>query len=142
MSDPHAFNGAIVEEFRANDGQLSGNYEGEPVVLVHSVGRKTGVLRVKPMLYRPHPEDRNVIYVFASGAGRPKSPSWYHNITSAGRITIEVGPETYEADVRELKGEERDAVFAAHVEAYPRFADFQAKCAGVRLIPVIELTRA
>lgn len=142
MADPHAFNEAIVEEFRAKGGQLSGNYEGEPVVLVHSVGRKTGVLRVKPMLYRPHSEDPKVIYVFASGAGPPKNPAWYHNITSAGRITVEVGPETYEAEVRELKGDERDAVWAAHVADYPRFADFQAKCEGVRLIPVVELTRA
>ncbi|MFG1777260.1 nitroreductase family deazaflavin-dependent oxidoreductase [Micromonospora sp. NPDC049048] len=138
MSD---WNTKVIEEFRANSGRVGGPFAGAPMVLVHHRGRKSGREMVSPMMYLPNETDGNVIYVFASKGGAPENPGWYYNLTSAGEGTIERGTETYTVAVRELTGEERDRIFDEQASRYPGFADYARKTAGIRTIPVLELTR-
>lgn len=76
MPEVSDWNTRIIEEFRANEGRVGGNFEGAPVVLVHHRGRKSGREYVNPMMYLPHETDDNVIYVFATKAGQPSNPDW------------------------------------------------------------------
>ena len=135
------WNAAIIEEFRANEGRVGGNFAGAPMVLVHSRGRRSGQERVNPMMYLPDEQDPGTIYVFASKGGAPTHPDWYYNLTAAGGAEVEVGTETYPVTVRELTGEERDRVYAEQARRYPGFADYERKTAGIRTIPVLALRR-
>ncbi|AEV83844.1 hypothetical protein ACWT_2597 [Actinoplanes sp. SE50] len=139
MSD---WNTQVIEEFRANEGRVGGPFAGAPMVLIHHTGRKTGRESVTPLMYLPDDTDRDTIYIFASKAGAPDNPAWYHNLTSAGSTTVEVGTETYAVTVKELTGPERDERYAEQARRYPGFAEYEQKTAGIRTIPVLQLTRA
>jgi len=70
------------------------------------------------------------------------NPDWYHNLTAAGHGSVERGTETYKVAVRELTGAERDRIYAEQSRRYPGFAGYARQTAGVRTIPVLELSRA
>lgn len=142
MTDAQDWNAKIIDEFRANDGQVGGPFEGAPMVLVHHVGRKSGKQNLTPMMYLPGDDDSGTIFVFASKAGAPSNPAWYYNLVSAGRAQVEVGTDTYDVAVREIKGDERDRIYAEQASRYPGFAEYEQKTAGIRTIPVLALTRA
>lgn len=137
MSD---WNTAIIEEFRANEGRVGGDFEGAPLTLLHHTGRKSGKEFVAPMMYLPGASD-DVIFVFASKAGAPDNPDWYENLVARGPASVEVGTSRWPVSVRDLVGSERDEVFATQAALYPGFADYAVKTAGIRVIPVLELTR-
>src|SRR5664279_3347177 len=139
MSD---WNTKIIAEFRANEGRVGGNFEGAPIVVVHHRGRKSGREYINPMMYLPHDTEQDITYVFATKAGAPSNPDWYHNLTAAGDGSVERGTETYEVTVRDLTGAERDRIYAEQARRYPGFAGYARQTAGVRTIPVLELTRA
>ena len=138
MSD---WNTNVIAEFRANAGQVGGNFAGAPMVLVHHRGRKTGREAVAPMMYLPHETDDDIIYVFASKAGAPTDPDWYRNLVAAGDGAVERGAETYAVKVRDLTGPERDDRYGEQARRYPGFAEYEKKTAGIRTIPVLELKR-
>jgi deazaflavin-dependent oxidoreductase (nitroreductase family) len=142
MSAPDDWNTQIINEFRANGGRVGGNFEGAPMVLVHHTGRKSGKHTVTPMMYLPDENDPDTIYVFASKAGAPTNPAWYHNLTAAGSAEIEVGTETRTVNVTEITGDDRDRIYREQARRYPGFAEYEQKTAGVRTIPVLALTRA
>jgi deazaflavin-dependent oxidoreductase (nitroreductase family) len=142
MSDTLDFNANVIAEFRTNEGRVGGNFAGAPMVLVHHRGRKSGREYVNPVMYLAHESEPDIIYVFASKGGAPTDPDWYHNLTSAGSGTVEVGAETYKVAIRELTGAERDRIFAEQAERYPGFAEYARQTDGVRTIPVLELRRA
>jgi deazaflavin-dependent oxidoreductase (nitroreductase family) len=142
MSDPLDWNAKTIAEFRANEGRVGGNFEGAPMVLVHHRGRKSGREYVNPMMYLPHDTEPDIIYVFATKAGAPTNPDWYNNLAAAGNGSVERGTETYKVTVRELTGAERDRIYAEQARRYPGFAEYARQTAGVRIIPVLELTRA
>ena len=142
MSEPSNWNAKTIAEFRANQGRVGGVFAGAPIVLVHNRGRNSGRQYVTPMMYLPHDTDPDTIYVFATKAGAPTHPDWYHNLTAAGEASIERGTQTYQVTVRELAGADRDRVYAEQTRRYPGFADYARQTAGVRTIPVLELRRA
>ena len=142
MSDPSDWNAKTIAEFRANRGKLGGNFAGAPVVLVHHTGRKSGRHYVTPMMYLANETNPDSIYVFATKAGAPSHPDWYHNLTAAGEGSVERGTETYQVTVRELTGPERTRTYAEQARRYPGFAGYERQTAGIRTIPVLELTRA
>ena len=146
MSDPNDWNAKTIAEFRANEGRVGGNFEGAPLVLVHHRGRKSGREYVDPVMYLPHDTEHDTeqdsIYVFATRGGTPTNPNWYYNLIAAGDGRVERGAETYEVTVRDLTGAERDDIYAEQARRYPGFADYERQTAGVRTIPVLELTRA
>jgi deazaflavin-dependent oxidoreductase (nitroreductase family) len=133
------FNAQVIDEFRANEGRVSGPFEGAPMVLVHHVGRKSGAPHVSPMMYLPGPD--GAIYVFASKAGAPTDPDWYFNLVAAGTAEVEVGTEKYGVSVSEETGDDRDRIYAEQAALYPGFAEYAEKTAGIRTIPVLRLTR-
>ena len=138
MTEPNDFNSQIISEFRANGGKVGGMFAGAPMLLLHSTGAKTGQERVSPLGYRA--VDGGYA-IFASKAGAPTNPAWYHNLIEAGSATVEVGVETFAVSVKEVTGSERDSVFAEQVRRFPNFGEYAEKTAGIRTIPVLELRR-
>jgi len=142
MSEANNWNEKVIADFRANDGRVGGPFEGAPMVLVHHRGRRSGQEYVNPMMYLAAERGDGTIYVFASKGGAPTNPDWYYNLTAAGACTVEVGTSTLPVTVRELHGEEYDRIYAEQARRYPGFAEYAEKTAGVRTIPVLELTPA
>ena len=111
-------------------------FEGVPLLLVHTVGARTGKLRVKPVMYFKDGE-RHV--VFSSKGGHPKNSDWYHDLRARPDLKIEAGDETLNVHADEAEGQERDAVYERQSNPYPEFAEYQRKTK--RVIPVFVLAR-
>jgi deazaflavin-dependent oxidoreductase (nitroreductase family) len=131
MSD---FNARIIEEFRSNGGRVGGPFAGAPILLLTTTGAKTGKQRTNPLAYLP---DGERVVVFASKAGAPTNPDWYHNLVAQPDVTIEVDGETRPVRARVTQGAERDELFSRQKQAMPGFADYEAKTD--RVIPVVAL---
>ncbi len=132
----NAWNSQIIAEFRANAGKVGGNFEGAPVLILRTIGAKSGKERVNPMMYL---NEGGRTYVFASKAGAHSHPDWFHNLVANSRVTVEVGTETYDAAAVPVIGEERDRIYGIQAELYPGFREYQEKTH--RVIPVVELVR-
>jgi deazaflavin-dependent oxidoreductase (nitroreductase family) len=141
MAEAIDFNQQVIDDFRANGGEVGGGFAGAPMTLVHHVGRKSGRTHVAPMMYLADPTNASRIYVFASKAGAPTHPDWYYNLTAAGKTEIEVGTETYPVTVSEISGAERDRIYAEQAARFPGFAEYEEKTKGIRTIPVLALDR-
>lgn len=137
MSDVNDWNAEIIAEFRGNQGKVGGNFEGAPLLLLHTTGAKSGAERVNPMMFLDLEGRR---FVFASKAGADTNPDWYHNLVANPSVKVEVGTETYEATAAPVTGAERDRVYDEQARRYPGFADYAAKTS--RVIPVVELRRS
>ena len=134
MAEANDWNTRIIEEFRANGGKVGGQFAGAPLLLLHTTGAKTGQARVNPMMYLADGEDH---VVFASKAGAPTNPDWYHNLVANPRASIEVGDQTLNVVARVADGETRERLWSRQKELYPGFADYEAKT--TRQIPVVIL---
>ena len=128
-------NARIITEFRTNHGQVGGDFAGAPLLLLHTIGARSGAPRINPVMYLP---DKGRYLVFASKAGSDRNPDWYHNLLAHPEVQIEVGDEILTVRAEELRGAERDAHFAEQADRYPGFAAYQRKTD--RVIPVIALT--
>jgi deazaflavin-dependent oxidoreductase (nitroreductase family) len=134
MSDVQDWNSKIIEEFRANEGRVGGPFAGAPVLLLHTIGAKTGLERVNPMMYADLDGHR---YVFATKGGADTNPDWYWNLVANPDVTVEVGTETYEAASVPVTGDDRDRIYAEQARQYQGFAEYEKKT--IRIIPVVEL---
>ncbi len=134
-TSPNDFNAQIIEEFHANDGRVGGMFEGTTLLLLHHVGARSGKDRINPLAYN---RDGDRYVVFASKAGAPTNPDWYHNLKAHPNVSIEVGTDTIDVVAAEATGEERDRLYGAQVERSPSFAEYQEKTE--RTIPVMVLT--
>jgi deazaflavin-dependent oxidoreductase (nitroreductase family) len=130
------FNQSIIAEFRAHGGKVGGPFEGAPLLLLSTTGAKSGERRTTPVMYLP---DGERMVIFASKAGAPTNPAWYHNLLANPTATVEVGTETVEVDASVTSGEERERLFSRQAELYPQFADYARKT--TREIPVVALQR-
>jgi deazaflavin-dependent oxidoreductase (nitroreductase family) len=137
MSDPNDWNAKIITEFRANAGKLGGSFEGAPVLLLHTTGAKTGKERVHPMMYRRVGDN---FAVFASKAGAPTNPDWYHNLVANPSVKAEIGTQTLDLTARVADSAEREVIWSAQKSDYPGFADYELKTS--RQIPVVILEPA
>jgi deazaflavin-dependent oxidoreductase (nitroreductase family) len=133
MSD---WNDKVIAEFRANEGRVGGQFEGAPLLLLHSTGARTGQERVNPMMYQAVGDG---FAVFASKSGADSNPDWYHNVRAHPQVRIEVGTETLEVTARVLDAEEREPIWQEQKARYPGFADYETKTE--RVIPVVMLDR-
>lgn len=135
------FNAQVIADFNANGGKPGGYFKDAPVLLLHSIGAKSGQERTQPLMYLPGGEGR--WYVFASYGGAPKNPAWYHNLLANPDLDISVGDGATISRVpvhaRELEGEERDQTYARQANLFPQFADYEKKTTR-DIIPVIELS--
>lgn len=134
MSD---WNAQIIEEFRANEGKVGGNFEGAPLLLLHTSGAKSGLERVNPMMYQ---DLGGPIAVFASKAGAPDNPDWFHNLVAHPQVSAEIGTETKAFTARVADRAERDPIWEKQKTDYPGFAEYESLTD--RLIPVVILDPA
>jgi deazaflavin-dependent oxidoreductase (nitroreductase family) len=131
------WNASTIAEFRKNHGKVGGYFKGAPLLLLHTIGARTGKPRVNPMMYLL---DGERFVVFASKGGDPHNPDWYHNLKAHPDVQVEIGDETIDVHSEEAVGVERDRLYQLQSSRYPRFGDYQRKTE--RVIPVMILTRA
>jgi deazaflavin-dependent oxidoreductase (nitroreductase family) len=134
-TSPADFNAKIIEEFRANEGRVGGMFEGNPLLLLHHTGAKSGRSRINPLAYQ---SDGGRYVIFASKAGAPSNPDWYHNLKAQPNVSIDVGTDTIDVVASEATGEERERLYRTQAERIPQFADYEQQTE--RVIPVIVLT--
>jgi deazaflavin-dependent oxidoreductase (nitroreductase family) len=134
MTDMNDWNAKVVEEFRANAGKVGGQFEGAPLLLLHSTGAKSGQARVNPIMYLA---DGDNFAVFASKAGAPTSPDWYHNLVANPRASVEIDDRTVNVVAKIADGGTRERLWTRQKELYPGFAEYEAKT--TREFPVVLL---
>ena len=137
MSTTQDWNTQIIEEFRSNAGKVGGNFEGAPMLLLHTTGAKSGLERVNPMMYQDLGGGR--IAVFASKAGADTDPDWYRNLVANPDVTAEIGTGTQRFRARTAE-EEREPIWSRQKAEFPGFAEYEAKTS--RVIPVVILEPA
>ena len=125
MAEAEDWNSKIIAEFRANGGKVGGPFEGAPLLLLHTVGAKSGQPRVTPVMYRDLGDEG--VAVFASKAGAPTNPDWYHNLLANPQVSAEIGTGTVEAVARVAEGEERDRIWEAHKQRQPGLRGLRAQ---------------
>ena len=130
------FNNKIIEEFRANEGKVTGPFSGAPLLLLTTTGAKSGVTRTTPLAYSA---DGDRLIIIASYAGGPRHPAWFLNLRADPEVTIELPNETFTTNVVITEGEERQRLFDQQAARMPNFAEYQAKTS--RQIPVVVISR-
>jgi deazaflavin-dependent oxidoreductase (nitroreductase family) len=125
----------IIDEFRANNGKVGGYFEGKTLLLLHTIGAKSGQEYINPTAYVI---DGDRFVVIASKGGAPTNPGWYYNILVNPMVTIEVGTKTVQVDASVAKEPDRTRLYNKMIEMLPSFDDYRHKT--TREIPVIVLT--
>ena len=133
--DQLAYNRKLIAEFRADQGKSMAN---RPLLLLTTLGRRSGTPRTSPMMYA---ESGDRLLVIASNAGAPTDPQWYRNLLATPTVTVELPGRTFEARATPLSGDEYTREWTAIKEKYPFFGEHEGK-AGDRRIPVVALTKA
>ena len=128
------FTGLNNVVYRLSGGRILGSFDGNPVLLLHHVGRRSGEPRVTPLLYLP---DGDELVIVASMGGTPKHPAWFHNLKAGPDAEIEVGRERRAVLARVADAEERARLWPRLVEHYPGFGAYQGR--AEREIPVVIL---
>jgi deazaflavin-dependent oxidoreductase (nitroreductase family) len=121
--------------FRLSGGRLMGTFDGNPVLLLHHVGRKSGEERVTPLLYLEDGED---LVIVGSMGGTPKHPAWFHNVRAAPDTEVELRGGRRSVRARVANAEERRRLWPRLVEHYPGFETYQGRTE--REIPVVILS--
>jgi deazaflavin-dependent oxidoreductase (nitroreductase family) len=136
VSPPSRGQERVVAEFRAEGGKVGGYHASMQLLLLTTIGARTGQRRAVPLTYVP---DGDRYVVTAGNAGRDAHPAWYHNLAASPDITVEVGTEVFEATATIVTDPEREALYARFAAAYPQAAGYQAQT--TRQIPVVIITR-
>ncbi|KQP57633.1 nitroreductase family deazaflavin-dependent oxidoreductase [Agreia sp. Leaf283] len=124
-----------VEEYEASGGTRGTTLRGMPVIVLTSVGAKSGKLRKTPLMRVEHAGEYAVV---ASLGGAPKHPVWYFNLLAEPHVELQDGPEKNDYTAREVTGDEKALWWERAVAAYPDYADYQVKTE--REIPLFVLT--
>jgi deazaflavin-dependent oxidoreductase (nitroreductase family) len=132
-----AFNQAIAEEFRSNDGKVGGQFKDADLLLLTTTGAKSGQPRLSPLAYF---RVDGKLLIIGSFAGADVNPAWVHNLRANPAAHVEVGGDSSDVIARELPSDERDDLYGRITAAAPGFAEYQAKT--TRVIPVFELQPA
>jgi deazaflavin-dependent oxidoreductase (nitroreductase family) len=133
MSD---WNRQVIEEFRANGGKVA-QFGDNPLVILHTIGAKSGEVREIPLVALLDGAD---LTVFASRGGAPTHPDWYFNLLAQPEIDVEFRTERFRARVEELPAEEAAARLQAQAQLMPQFGEY-VKTAAPRVIPAFSITR-
>lgn len=133
MTQPNDWNARVIDEFRANGGKVEA-FPANNLVLLHHTGAKSGQERVSPVAYQV--VDGGYA-IFASKAGAPDNPAWYHNLIANPTATIEIGTDTVPVTARVASPEEREPIWTRQKQDQPGFAEYEQKT--TRQIPVVIL---
>ncbi|HJW49415.1 MAG TPA: nitroreductase/quinone reductase family protein [Candidatus Limnocylindria bacterium] len=131
-TDMKAFNRALIEEWRANNGRLSGRMAGRSLILLTTTGARSGEPRTVVLAFGRHGDS---IVAIASNNGARAHPAWYVNLLKRPTATVELGPDRFEVRARTAKPEER----AALAKAVPYLQSQQQLTE--REIPIVVLER-
>lgn len=123
-----------AERFEASEGREANTLRGVPIIVLTSVGARTGAIRKTPLMRVEHDGRYAVV---ASMGGAPKHPVWYHNLVAHPRVELQDGAVKREYDARELTGDERAEWWARAVSVWPDYDAYQERTE--RLIPVFLL---
>ncbi|MEV6346417.1 nitroreductase/quinone reductase family protein [Actinoplanes sp. NPDC051851] len=126
------FNQPIIDDFRANDGKVSGMFEGAALALLTTVGARTGLPRTSPVGWVEVDGDQVAV---ASAGGGPVNPSWYHNIVANPWLTVEVDTDKYQALAEIPHGSAREELWQKVIAVAPGYADYQKQTS--REIPLV-----
>ncbi len=126
--------GAHAGMYRATKGKLFGRMGKSPILLLNTVGRKSGKKRTTPLLYAM---DGEAFVLIASKGGTPTHPAWYLNLIATPDVTVEVGDREARVRAEEVSGEEKTRLWQKMVEMYPTYDDYQTKTE--REIPLLLL---
>jgi deazaflavin-dependent oxidoreductase (nitroreductase family) len=129
-------NQSIIDAFRASSGAMTGIFAGAPLLLLTTIGAKSGLPRTTPLI---HTRDGARFVLLASKAGAPSNPSWYHNLLANPQAIVELADELFEATATVVQGAERDRLFNNQAAMMPNFASYQRQTN--RTIPVVILER-
>lgn len=132
------FNEALINEFRANHGEVTGPFAGVPLLLLTTTGVRSGKLRVNPLVYGLDGDD---VFVIASNKGALAHPDWYRNLRANSNVTVEMPGETFEATAVEADEERRARLYAQKEARWSAFTDYRTAASSSRTIPVIVLQR-
>jgi F420H(2)-dependent quinone reductase len=124
-----------AEKYMESGGTDGTELQGKPVILLSTIGAKTGKVRRTPLMRVEHDGEYAVV---ASLGGAPKNPVWYHNVKAHPRVELQDGPVTRDYEAREVFDDEKAAWWERAVEAWPDYAEYQRKTD--RQIPVFVLT--
>jgi len=125
-----------AETFEASDGAEANTLRGRPIILLTTVGAKSGKLRKTPLMRVEHEGQYAVV---ASKGGAPEQPQWYWNLVANPRVELQDGADRADYLAREATGDERATWWARSLETWPAYAEYQTKTD--RLIPVFVLSR-
>ena len=124
-----------VELYERTGGAEGADNQGRPVIVLTSVGAKTGKLRKTPLMRVEHDGRYAVV---ASLGGAPKHPVWYHNLVANSHVELQDGSVKKDYEAKEVDGEEYTAWFDRAVETWPDYAEYQTKT--TRKMPIFVLT--
>jgi F420H(2)-dependent quinone reductase len=124
-----------VELYERSGGTEGTTLQGKPVIVLTTVGAKSGKLRKIPLMRVEHNGDYAVV---AALGGAPQHPVWYYNLTTNPHVELQDGPVKKDYQAREVHGAERDAWWERAVAAWPGYAEYQKKT--TRILPVFVLT--
>jgi deazaflavin-dependent oxidoreductase (nitroreductase family) len=129
-----AFNTKVAEEFRANDGRVGGPFEGNELLLLTTIGAKSGQPRVSPLSCK---RIDGKLFIIAGNGGADVHPAWVYNLRANANARIELGTESFDVTARELPPAERGDLMPKLTAEISAFAEYQAKTS--RVIPIFEL---
>ena len=136
VNEVNEMNKRVIKEFRENEGRVGGMFEGAPVLLLHTVGAKSGAERINPMMYQ---EVGHEFAVFASIAGAPTNPAWNQNLRKDPDAVIEVGTQKLAVTATVADPTTRAIIWDEQKASYPQFAQYEARTD--REIPVVLLSQ-
>lgn len=120
-----SWNDTVIETFRANDGAVDGHFEGKTLILLHSIGRRSGKEYVNPLVAAP---DGDGYVICGSLGGAPTDPEWVANLEAAsGPVTIELGADTLKADYTVVRpgDAEWERLYGIWREYWPDAAEYE-----------------
>lgn len=135
-ADMLEFNRQLIEEYRANGGEVTGQFAGAPLLLLTTTGFKSGEPRTNPLV---HAMDGDRVVIFASAAGAPKHPAWFLNLRAQPQVTIELGKEKFSGRAVIVEGDERRRLYDQQTAVMPGFAEYERLT--TREIPVVAIER-
>lgn len=126
--------------YRWTGGWVGGKMAGLPVLLIETVGRRSGERRETALTYLPyHSPDGDAFVVIASVLGEPRHPAWYLNLEADRKIAITVGRDRIAVEARDAEGEEREQIWDDLIARSPDYAQYRTRTD--RVIPVVVLER-
>jgi deazaflavin-dependent oxidoreductase (nitroreductase family) len=135
-NEVRAFHAQRIAEFRANGGGLKPPLADVPLLILTTIGARSGQARSTPVTYST---DGDRLVIIAANGGATTHPDWYHNLVAHPEVTVEVGTETFQAQAAVATEPERTRLFNQHAARRPNFVEFQRQTA--RQLPVIVLER-